>query len=125
VLSLKVNKGRYPKLRQHRLSIVSCLNPYLIYNQSRLIVDLPNEFVNISSLWTSERIERGGFLNETSRKESSVTDFETTVCLAIISVCYKSSSLLLLNPKLGAGILSLEFHKESLKRGKKFKESIT
>jgi hypothetical protein len=73
----------------------------------------------------SERIERGEFLNETSRKESSVTDFETPVCLAIISVCYKSSRLLLLNPKLGAGILSLEFQKESLERGKKFKESIT
>jgi hypothetical protein len=54
-----------------------------------------------------------------------VNEFETTVCLAIISVCYKSSRLLLLNPKLGAGILSLEFQKESLERGKKFKESIT
>jgi hypothetical protein len=89
------------------------------------MVDLPNEFVNISSLWTSERIERGGFLNETSRMDSSVTESETTVCLAVISVCYKSSRFLLLNPKLGAGILSLEFQKDSLKRGKKFKESIT
>jgi hypothetical protein len=41
---------------------------------------------------------------------------ETTVCLAVISVCYKSSRLFLLNPKLSAGILSIEFQKDSLKR---------
>jgi hypothetical protein len=45
-----------------------------------------------------------------------VTELETTVCLAVSSVCYKSSRLLLLNPKLSAGILSLEFQKESLGR---------
>jgi hypothetical protein len=45
------------------------------------------------------------------RKESSATEFETTVCLAVISVCYKSSRLLLLNPKFGAGLMFLEFQK--------------
>jgi hypothetical protein len=73
----------------------------------------------------SERNERGEFLNETPRKESSVTDFETTVCLAIISVYYKSSMPAKFIPVVVVFVLVLGFQKDSLERGKKFKESIT
>jgi hypothetical protein len=69
VSSLKVKREGILILCPLRLIMISCLNPYLIYNQSRLIVDLPNEFVNESSLKTSERKERGGISNKTSPTE--------------------------------------------------------
>jgi hypothetical protein len=54
-----------------------------------------------------------------------VTEFETAVCLAVISVCYKSSMPAEFIPVVVVFVLVLVFQKESLERGKKFKESIT
>jgi F0F1-type ATP synthase assembly protein I len=54
-----------------------------------------------------------------------VTEFKTVVCLVIISVCIVSSMPAEFIPVVVVFVLVLVFQKESLERGKKFKESIT